>query len=285
MKIEKPREKVKYWLLPRLGNLELLHATYLNHSFSKHTHDGYAIGVIEEGALKFSYRGKNIIAPEGHINLVVPGEAHDGYAASENGWTYRMFYLQPGLLSKAASEIAGRPQGLPFFKAGAIKDVYMARMICQLHLLLEKQCIPLIEQESRLLSVLTHFILRYADFQPALKKTGKENLAVSRAQDYIESNYSRDISVEDLSRVANLSPFHLIRVFSDELGVPPHAYLTQVRIRRAKELITRGLPLVQTAFETGFVDQSHLTKSFKRITGVTPGKYSRIIQEHSPIND
>lgn len=281
MKIGKPIEKTKYWVLPHLGDLELLHATYLNHSFSKHTHEGYAFGVIESGALNFSYRGEKVTAPSGHINLVVPGEAHDGCAASEAGWTYRMFYLRPDLLSKAASEITGRPAGLPFFKAGVLNDSFMARKIYKLHLLLEKQEVPLIEQESHLLSVLTQFIRRHADIKPGLREKGKENLAVMRARDYLESNYGKDISIKELTRVSNLSAFHLIRVFSAETGIPPHTYLTQVRVKRARELIARGLPLAQIACETGFVDQSHLTRVFKGIVGVTPGKYSRIIQDQS----
>ncbi len=86
-------ETAKYWQSPCLKGLGLLRATYINHSFSRHIHDGYAIGVIEQGALAFSYRGENIVVPSGHINLVIPGEAHDGHAASEAGWAYRMFYL------------------------------------------------------------------------------------------------------------------------------------------------------------------------------------------------
>ena len=104
MKVAKT-EKVDFWMIPQLNNLELLHATYINQSFTKHIHDCFAIGVIEQGALKFSYRGEKVVAPSGYINLVIPGEAHDGSAVSNEGWTYRMFYLNPQLLKLAAHEI------------------------------------------------------------------------------------------------------------------------------------------------------------------------------------
>lgn len=135
------------------------------------------------------------------------------------------------------------------------------------------------------MTMLAHFILRHAEERMELKNPGRESQAVNRARDYIETNYAEDISIDRLSQIASLSPFHLIRVFSSETGIPPHAYLTQIRIKRARELLARGYPVAFTACETGFVDQSHLTRQFKRIMGVTPGKYSNIIQYRSPLKD
>ncbi len=282
MHVVNQQEEVKFWVIPQLNNLELLQATYINHSFSKHTHEGFAIGVIERGALTFSYRGEQVVAPAGHINLVIPGEAHDGNAASAMGWSYRMFYLEPALLEQAAHEISGSIQGAPFFKAGTIQDDYLAGLIRNLHLLLEKPNIPLIEQESLLLTMLIEFILRHADERLLLRRVGKENPAVNRAREYIEDTYTQNISIKNLSKLCNLSPFHLIRAFKNCVGVPPHVYLKQVRIKRAKELVAKGFSIAFIAHEIGFTDQSHFSKQFKQITGITPSKYSNIIQELSP---
>ncbi|MCL6638119.1 MAG: AraC family transcriptional regulator [Firmicutes bacterium] len=279
MKPQKAREQVKMWRLPHLGDLELLHATYLNQSFSRHAHEGYAVGVIERGALQFFYRGANLVAPSGCVNLAVPGEAHTGHAASGAGWTYRMFYPGAGLLQQAASEIAGRPAGLPFFQAGVIHDDYLAGLIRRLHCALEKPATPVLEQESRLLWILAQWVMRHADDRPLLRKAGKEHRAVKLTREYIEAHYAEDVSLKQLARVANLSPFHLIRVFAGEVGIPPHAYLTQVRVGRARALLGRGLPIAQVALETGFADQSHLHRHFKRIVGVTPGQYSNFVQD------
>jgi len=190
-----------------------------------------------------------------------------------------MFYLGTGLLRQAASEIAGRPKDIPFFQAGVIYDDYLAGIVRHLHHVLEKPDTPLIEQESRLLWMLTQWVMRHADDHPALKMAGKEHRAVKLAREYIDDHYAEDISVKQLAHIANLSPFHLIRVFSNEVGIPPHAYLTQVRVRRAKALLARGRPIAQVALETGFADQSHLNRHFKRIVGVTPGQYSNFVQD------
>lgn len=274
-------EKVNFWIMPQLNNLELLHATYVNHSFSKHIHEGFAIGVIEQGALKFSYRGENLTASSGCINLVIPGEAHDGYAGSNEGWTYRMFYLEPKLLEQVVYEMSGKTQKIPFFTAGVIKDNDLAYFIRNLHIVLEHSAVPLIEQESLLLSMLTEFISRHAEERLCVKDTGRDNRAVELAREYIEDSYIQNFSIKELSFICNLSPFHLIRLFKKCIGVPPHIYLKQVRIKRAKALLAKGFSMAFIAHEMGFTDQSHFSKQFKQITGITPKKYSNIIQEIS----
>ncbi|SMD15856.1 AraC family transcriptional regulator [Sporomusa malonica] len=281
MHIDK-EEKVNYWIIPELNNLELLHARYINHSFTKHIHEGFALGVIEQGALQFSYRGKQNIAAPGCINLVIPGEAHDGTAVSDEGWTYRMFYLESKLLEQAVYEISGKMRKIPFFADGVIKDDYMANFIRNFHLLLENSAIPLIEQESILLTMLTEFISRHADERLSVKTAGYDNPAVNLAREYIEATYTQNFSLKELSVICNLSPFHLIRIFKERIGVPPHVYLKQVRIKRAKVLLAKGFSMSFIAQEAGFTDQSHFAKQFKQITGITPKKYSNIIQEISP---
>jgi AraC-like DNA-binding protein len=273
-------EQSKFWRLPELGNLELLRATFVTQSFPRHTHDSFAVGVIEQGALGFYYRGENVVASQGTINLANPDEAHTGYAAAETGWTYRMFYLDANILQKVAAEIADRPiPNLPFFQAGVLQDDELARAIHQFHRSLESNAICQLEKESRLLWMLTQLIIRHADAPPTLSTIGREDTAVERARDYIEAYYDDDISIDHLAAVANLSRFHFIRVFRYQMGLTPHAYLTQVRVKRAKDFLVQGWSISATAAETGFVDQSHLTRHFKRIMGVTPGQYRNIVQD------
>lgn len=274
-------EKVDFKVIPQLNHLELLHATYVNHTFAKHIHEGFAIGVIERGALKFSYRGENLTAASGCINLVIPGEAHDGYAATDDGWTYRMFYLESKLLEQVVYEASGKAR-IPYFTTGVINDNYLAEFIRRVHILLGKEAVSLLEQEALLVAMLTEFISRYAEERLDIKNVGKENHAVNLAREYIEDTYTRNFSIRELSAICNLSPFHLIRVFRNCVGVPPHVYLKQVRIKQAKTLLSKGFSMAFIAHEVGFSDQSHFAKQFKQITGITPKNYSNIIQEKFP---
>jgi AraC-like DNA-binding protein len=79
----------------------------------------------------------------------------------------------------------------------------------------------------------------------------------------------------ELALVTGVGPFALIRAFQAETGLPPHAYLNQLRVRRARELLDRGVPPAGAAAEAGFADQAHLTRHFKRVVGVPPGAYQQ----------
>ncbi len=279
MKNEGLTAKRKVWRIPELSDLELLRAENLTQSFPKHTHERYAVGVIERGALGFFYRGENVVAAPGDINLCVPGEVHTGQSALPEGWSYRMFYLEAQTLQHVAAEISARPRDLPYFQAGVLNDPYLARHLHSLHRLLERSEASRLERETRLLNVLAQLVTRHADAPPPIAKTSREPYAVTQVKTYLETHYAEAVSLETLARLTHLSRYHLVRVFRETVGVPPHAYLRQVRIRRAKELLSLGQPPAAVALLTGFTDQSHLTRWFKRLWGYTPGQYRNPVQD------
>jgi len=266
-------EKTKFWQAADIGPVELLKATYITHSFSKHVHDGFAIGIIERGAEGFYYRGANHVAPAGSIVLINPDEVHTGHAADETGWSYRMLYPEADLLEQAAQEAFGRRRsGVPYFPEAVVEDQYLTQLIRTLHATLERSDSAL-ERQSRFLTTLIELIRRHAEDRPAFSRTAAAPQAVAQARAYLESCYPGNVSLQQLVEITGLSPFHLTRVFHQKVGLPPHAYLNQVRVREAKKLLLAGRPIAEVAVETGFADQSHLTRRFKRIVGVTPGQY------------
>jgi AraC family transcriptional regulator len=95
---------------------------------------------------------------------------------------------------------------------------------------------------------------------------------------YIEENLSRPLKVDDLALVAKLSSSHFFRVFRRAFGETPRAYLNRRRIVRAMDLMLHGgEPLSQIALACGFADQAHLSRLFRRIQGVTPGHWRRLL--------
>ncbi len=278
---EQEREQAKFWLARDVGNFEVLRATFIRHSYSRHAHEGFAIGVIERGGEEFYYRRASHIAPAGSVVVVNPGEIHTGQAATKDGWSYRMLYPDASLLQRIASELRGQQSDIPFFPAPVVQDANLASMIHLLHLSLEHSP-STIERESRLMEAFAQLIVRHADSRLQARAVKQERQSVRRVREYIEAHYAENVSLEQLATIADLSPFHLLRVFQQETGLSPHLYLTQVRIARAKSLLAFGLPITQAALETGFVDQSHLTRQFKRHVGITPGQYaqgSKILQD------
>lgn len=273
MSIPPAHEHTQFWRDPALNNLELLRATYITHAFAPHMHEGYAIGVIENGAEQFRYRRSVHIAPRGSIVLINPGEMHTGEAASERGWMYRMLYPDISLLQRAASEVAGKPQDIPFFPAPVVDDPLLAAQLMQLHAALENSPSAL-ERDSRFLWVFAQLIARHADSHASPRPIRGQQTWVQQAREYLEDHYAENVSLEQLADFVHVSPFHLLRVFRDEVGLPPHNYLTQVRIRRARQLLQASLRPAEVALAVGFSDQSHLTRHFKSLVGVTPARYA-----------
>jgi AraC-like DNA-binding protein len=272
-----PKETALVSALPLWGGVELLRARFTTQRFSRHFHEGFAVGRIGDGAMRFRYRGETVVAARGQVNLVVPGEPHDGHGAGEGGWAYRMFYLPPDALMAAARELSPRP-AMPHFRAGVLDDPALAACITRTHLCLERPETPLMEKETRLLGLLTAWIRRHADDRRGGIRAGREHRAVGRARAVIEDRFAEDLPLSDLAREAGLSPFHLARVFEKQLGITPHAYLTQVRVERARCRLAGEGRVADIAMDCGFADQAHLTRLFKRQTGVTPARYRKMLQ-------
>jgi len=267
------RERAWRWRDGALGSIEFLSARYYTQVFAPHTHEGYAFGVIEDGVEAFHYRGALHAAPAGSVIALNPDEVHTGHAAAEApGWQYRMIYPSVELVSRAADVPGG---GAVTFPSPVIVDPELAAAIVRMHRAAESHS-PSLSDEVELASVLSNAIRRHAVRMRSVRLP-IDHRGARLTREYIDANYARNISLAELAAVADLSPFHLNRVFRSAIGLPPHRYLEQLRVRRARALLGGALPLSQVALDSGFVDQSHFTRHFKRHFGVTPGQYRRAI--------
>lgn len=270
------RENAKFWRATDYYDLELLSATYITHKFSNHYHETYAVGVIERGAYQFYHRGNILYIEEGQIVLINPTEVHGGEPVDNMGWKYRMLYPSITLMQKIAHEITGADWTIPHFSSPIVEDPIVARQILHLHHVLEKSDNRL-KRDTAMRVALGSLILRHAENQAIDCCMTTERDAVKRVREYLETYYEANTSLDELAVIAGLSPFHLVRVFKDETGLPPHTYLTHVRIQRAREMLQNNpRSIADVAYATGFTDQSHLTRWFKRIVGITPGKYATV---------
>lgn len=267
-------EETTFWREPKLDDLELLRARFVTHSFAPHAHDTFAIGVIEEGAESFRYRGAEHVAPAGSVVLINPGEIHTGQAAVAGGWTYRMLYPTAAIVQQAAAQVAGRPQPIPFFGEPVVQDAMVAGLLRGLHRTLEHSADPLL-RESLFLTAMAQLVVRHADAPPPVAAPRRARASVASARRFLDQHHAEQPSLEQLAQHVGLSPFHLLRIFRQEVGITPHAYLTNVRVLHARQLLAAGIKPADVALRTGFADQSHLTRTFKRVVGVPPGQYAR----------
>lgn len=110
---------------------------------------------------------------------------------------------------------------------------------------------------------------------PERDTTGPEHAAVRRARAHLLERWDQPVSLAELSAVAGLSRFELVRRFGADTGLSPHAFQTQLRVRRARRMLDEGVPPAVVAADCGFADQPHLSRAFKRLVGVSPGRYAR----------
>lgn len=258
-------------------NMLLEQYTYTSGSVEplpRHSHIEYQFGLSFDCQGEYYYRGELHQIPIGNFSIIHSGEVH---SPSERTYLpepakFWMMHINPNLLQTAAAEIAERPTSLPFFPTAFLQDEELTDLFVHLHIASEKNFFQL-EQDTALLLLLTHLIVRYAQDSPSMRPLKSVRPAIMNVCDFLQDHYARNVSLEELANVAGLSRFYLCRAFSKEIGMTPHVYQMQVRIAYAKRLLAKGMAIAEVAFKTGFYDQSHFGWHFKRLVGVTPGNY------------
>ncbi len=266
--------KTKFFCLPELDNLEIFHARDMTSSSSRHTHETLTLGIIERGSALLRYKGKLFPICSGSVVVINPDDAHACHPENSIGYSQRIMYPSIALLEQANYELTGRSHQIPLFQNPIIYDEKILRQVQRLFDVLETTSSAL-EQESQLLQTLICLIRSQSKTGSSLRVSSLdvELQAVTQVREYLEENYIENLSLRQLATLTNLSPFHLNRLFSHSVGLPPHLYLTQVRVLRAKKLLSQGLAIAQVAQDVGFSHQSHLNRHFKKIVGVTPKQY------------
>jgi len=269
------QDSAHYWIEHDLGGLECLSATFVTHRFAPHAHEEFVIGVIQAGAQRARYRRADEIMPASTTCVMNPGEQHTGHGATEQGWSYRVIYPHPSVLRDVASQVAGRPVDVPAFDELVIRDDELTRQFLALHAALDSGCATPLARQSLLTWALSRLVRRHASPRPALPHVRKSRPGIVRAREYLDAYHAQTPGLEQLAAVACLSPYHFVRSFSAEVGMPPHVYQLTRRIAEAKRLLAGGASIADVAACTGFADQSHLTNRFKAVVGVTPGAFRK----------
>lgn len=270
------KEWTKSWHNPQL-DVELLHAYYVQHAYPRHSHDYYVISLIARGRQSFTHQGTKLSTPPGGLILINPGAVHTGEAADTQGFELRALYPSISLMETAVYELTGR-RALPYFREVRVDHRWATSNVLSLHKAILDGA-GLLECESRILWTMAQLIRRYADIGSMEGHLGKEQRAIQQVRQYIEEHFAESVTLHTLAQHVALSPYYLLRVFRTEVGMPPYTYLESVRIRHTQRLIKAGKPLAEVAAEAGFSSQSHMTRQFKNIIGVTPGQYAQHIRD------
>ncbi len=258
-----------------LDGLEVMSARWVEHSFAPHMHDFYAVSLNYGGRGAFDCRNVLRDATPGTCSLIAPGELHTGHATSREGWIYRNLYIEIPLMEALLRSLDWQEPPDVSFKSPLVRDIILATQLGHVFASLTESN-SLLQNESLLLSAVARLITDHLVRGHALSEIGREHAAVLRVKNWLDANSEQNASINSLASLARLSPYYLIRAFHRHVGISPHKYQTIVRINRARKLLASGAPISEVACQAGFCDQSHLNRSFKKLLGVTPGRYAAI---------
>ncbi|WP_233526273.1 AraC family transcriptional regulator [Actinomadura spongiicola] len=249
--------------------MEAMHAHFERHVYHRHSHETYSFGVTEDGYQAFRCRGDAHTSAAGMVIAFNPDDPHDGHAADELGFTYRIVHLGPELVSEVLADIGDRPAGLPLFDSPVVTDPVLARNLRGLHAALLGGA-PALRRDELLTATVGAMVNRAATRR---LRTVSAPGPVERARRRLDEAYLDDIGADELAEAAGCSRFALYRGFRRAYGMAPSDYQRLLRLRAARRLLARGDAIGDVAAAAGFADQSHLTRWFVRCYGVTPGGY------------
>ena len=245
-----------------LGGFSVIHGIDFTEPYPKHVHARLVLGAIETGNFRMIAGGKTYDSP---ADTVIAINAFRVHAEEWYDGNFRALYISPENLEAAGCTL---PEGLePWFEDPVLRDPSLARQVREVHDAVEEG-LPV-----SVIEALMTRLLRDVCASPNAGVAEPLPAPVAAARERIHANLNAPPTMFDLGEAVQRSPYHLIRLFKREVGLPPHAYFDQVRIAHAKEKLKQGQKLSLTAYELGFCDQSHFTRAFKRSSLVTPGQY------------
>ncbi|MGF6935832.1 AraC-like DNA-binding protein [Paraburkholderia sp. UCT70] len=242
--------------------------------FGRHTHEQFGVGLIERGAQK-SASGRGLVeAGAGDVITVNPGEVHDGAPIGDGGRSWRMLYLDPPIVAELAIDITEGRGGMACeFTQPKVSDKRIAGQFDQLFRAMTSSIVDPhgLKADETLLLVLGSLL------QPGSPRQRSVPIGIASARALIDDDPLAILTLTALADEAGLSRYQFLRSFARATGLTPHAYILQRRIHRARQLIRCGTRLADAAAQSGFSDQSHMTRLFVRSLGVTPGAYAKVV--------
>ena len=257
-------------------NIEAYRFEGVMQRFPQHFHDYYVIGFIESGQRYLQCGGRDYTVGTGDLLLFNPDDVHTCEQVDGGTLDYRCINIPIETMKKAVLEITGEDY-LPRFSPTVLCRCNLVSSLKELHQMILQEAADF-KKEELFFFLIEELIQENTDAvqSPAVVEA---NTAVKTICDYLETNYSGNIALDDLSALTGLSKYYLLRSFTKQKGISPYGYLETIRIGKAKKLLEQGVLPLDVALQTGFSDQSHFTNFFKRLIGLTPRQYMNIFVE------
>lgn len=208
-----------------------------------------------------------VSASVGDVIMANPGEMHDGMPLDSNPRRWRMIYIDPVLAAGEVEEETVRPVEIV---RPVARDQLLAGLFSRLFVCLTDPESDRLARDESLLRSLMHILWKHGAKPPASLGPSP---CVAKAIQRLNANPEASVSLAELAALSGVSRFQLLRGFTREVGITPHAYLLQRRVCLARRLLASGQTPARVAIEAGFADQSHMIRAFVRHLGITPSRY------------
>ncbi|MPZ08826.1 MAG: helix-turn-helix domain-containing protein [Kiloniellaceae bacterium] len=258
------------WLRYRASaaGLDWAEAAFVDHRFSPHRHDTYALGITTRGVQRFTYRGAARQALAGDVFVLHPDELHDGGAGSAEGFGYKILYVDPARIGAALGGAA-----LPFVAEPVARNRAIS---VALRAVFPHPADPREEiHEADAVAALAAVLSRLAGTPPPRAAL---NPAMARLRAQLAADCAARLSLAELERDYGLDRYSIARQFRRAFGVSPSRFVTLRRVELAQRLVGEGRSLAEAAAAAGFADQSHMTRQFRAAFGTTPGKWRALLR-------
>ncbi len=255
-----------------MPGLEVIEGRNIHNEFRRHLHQTYIIGMVTQGRRRITQMQNTVTVVEREIFILNPGQVHSCGSDNPLGHSYKIISVSAQAMQTIASQLSEKQENAPNFKNIRYNDKELVLMFESLLKTLEApesdmQC------ETEVIAFLAHLLLHFSEFPPSVQCMEKTRASVEKVCRYIKQNYGKNLALKDLAEVACLSPFHFQREFTRHMGITPHEYLQDFRISQAKKRLLQSENLADIAIQSGFADQSHFSRTFKKTVGISPGRY------------
>jgi AraC-like DNA-binding protein len=262
------RESVKIVRTPQLPGIEI---QLIQNSQRKwtiyHSSFDFCCAIRTGDCIDWRYRNQTNCMVQRSMGLLVPGELHR-VLKTPSATDYLLLLIEPTFIARFLEDDELQ---LMYSLCHQLDGWRHAALMGELWSAFSESSHDTLRVEG----LVSEFLLSITEHTANRRNTSPPiHVGTKIVRDFLNDNHHRNVTLDECAKLAKTSKFHLHRSFVAELGVPPHQYLSGVRISRARDLLRGGVRPADVAGLTGFCDQSHLTRVFTEIVGLTPGAYA-----------
>jgi len=266
MNARHPIAKIKHWTSDKLLNVGFSSYSLTYHSFPRHFHEHYVIQLVVQGTDKFYCSGNTYQAAANELVFINPGEVHTGNTVGGKTLVYYSMSPNNDQLEQIASILEKPLQNQLCFRNQCSNRPHLAHKVKLLFHAIEHDAESFLSEE-----LFFDFMNDLLDNRTAYDRPStKTDARVRELITIMRDSFTEPLSLQQMSELARISPFHLIRLFKASTGLSPYEYLVTLRVEHARKLLAKGRSVKDAALESGFYDTSHLNRMFKKNSGSTP---------------